>query len=341
MVMRTPVAQTLAPAPASVVQGGQPATGLYTGSPAYIDWSGLRGAFQRSTFWQRFHHKRWQYLALATDPCFVGLAIVDLGWTNTAFAYVFDRQQRKLLIDFSQDGLPGLTAQVGDRPAQGALSWFSHIGSSMRYAHLEGSHYRLQVDIRKGLQIDAVIDSAHAAPFACAIGPIGGGGCAHATVKSSALSVKGTVTAGGKAFDLAGGVASFDYSNGLLARDTQWRWASAHSPSVGFNLQQGYFEKHENVLWLDGQLIPLGNAHFAFDPDAPMQPWAIQTDDGLVDLQFHPEGARHQRKNLLVAASYYIQPIGTFSGTVRAAPGAPARAVQRLVGVTEDHRSRW
>jgi hypothetical protein len=341
MAMRTPLVPTLSQAPASVVQGGQPATGLYVGSPNHIDWSGLRGGFHRSAIWRRFHHKRWHYLALATDQCFVGLAIVDLGWTNTAFAYVFDRQQHTLLIDFSQDGLPGLTAHVGDHPAQGALSWFSHIGSTLRYQHLEGSRYRLRVAIRKGLQIDAEINSAHAAPFACAIGPIADGGCAHSTVKSSALSVTGVVTAGGKTFDLADGVASFDYSNGLLARDTAWRWASAHSPSVGFNLQQGYFGNHENALWLDGELIALGNAHFAFDPKAPLEPWAIRTDDGLLDLQFHPEGARQQSKNLLVAASYYIQPIGTFSGTVRAAPSAPARAVHALVGVTEDHRSRW
>lgn len=339
--MQTRATQTLLPAPASVVQGGSPATGLYAGSPQQIDWSGLQGAFQRSALWRRFHHKRWQYVALATDRCFVGLAIVDLGWTNTAFAYVFDRQQRTLLIDFSQDGLPGLTAKVGDCPAQGALSWFSHIGSHMRYEHLGGSRYRLQVDIRKGLQIDAAIDSAHAAPFACAIGPITGGGCAHATVKSSALSVTGSVKVGANAFDLAGGVASFDYSNGLLARDTQWAWASAHSPNVGFNLQQGYFGNHENVLWLDGVPIALGKAHFGFDPQAPLQPWTIRTDDGLLDLKFQSEGARHQSKNLLVAASYYIQPIGTFSGTVRAAPDAPERTVQALVGVTEDHRSRW
>jgi hypothetical protein len=339
--MKTHHTPPLPSAPTHVVQGGAPASGRYTGSPEHIDWSGLRGAFQRSALWRRFHHKRWHYLALATEQCFVGLAIVDLGWTNTAFAYVFDRQQKKLLIDFSQDGLPGLTATISDRPAHGASSWFSHIGSRIHYEHLHGNHYRLQVDIRQGLQINAEIDSAHAAPFLCAIGPIGDGGCAHSTVKSSALSVKGTVTAGGKTFDLTGGVASFDYSNGLLARDTQWRWASAHSPSVGFNLQHGYFGNHENALWLDGELIPLGNADFGFDPKAPLKPWTIRTDDGLLDLQFHPEGARQQSKNLLVAASYYIQPIGTFSGTVRAAPGAPPRAVQALVGVTEDHRSRW
>ena len=160
-------------------------------------------------------------------------------------------------------------------------------------------------------------------------------------MKSPAIAVSGLARAGGKTFALARGVASFDYSNGLLARNTRWRWASAHSPTVGFNLQHGYFGSQENVLWLDGVLIPLGDVHFDFDPKQPQKPWHIHTHDGLLDLWFQPEGARRQRKNLLIAASYYIQPIGTFSGTVKASANANPRRIDHLVGVTEDHQSRW
>lgn len=333
--------QTLPPAPKSVIWQGGPATGRYSGAPVQIDWSSLSGAFQRPALWRRLHHKRWHYIAIATEHCFIGLAIVDVGWTNTAFAYVFDRQQKKLLIDYSQDGVPGLTAHVSDRPTTGASSWFRHLGASIRYEYTSDSRYRLTIDIGKNLHIDAELDTSDAAPCLTAIGPIAHGGCAHATVKSSAIAVSGLARAGGKTFALTNGVASFDYSNGLLARNTQWHWASAHSPAVGFNLQHGYFGSQENVLWLDGVLIPLGNAHFDFDPKAPLKPWHIHTDDGLLDLWFQPEGARQQRKNLWVAASHYIQPIGTFSGTVKASPNAPPRQVTHLVGVTEDHQSRW
>lgn len=334
-------AEPFGAAPHSVVHDGSPATGRYCGNPPLIDWSGLQGAFQRNALWRRFHHKRWHYLGIATEHCFIGIAIVDLGWTNTAFVYLFDRDQKKLLVDYAQDGLPGLTACVTDRPVQGAASWFKHTGARLRYRQLKGSRYKLMVKVHQGLEIDAVVDLKDAAPLLTAIGPIGDGGCAHATVKSSALAIHGSAHAGGKTFKLDGGVASFDYSNGLLARDTQWRWASAHSPSVGFNLQHGYFGNHENVLWLDGKLIALGNVHFDFDPQQPMKPWHIRTDDGLLDLSFQPEGARQQRKNLIIAASYYIQPIGTFSGKVKASPRGAMHKVEHLVGVTEDHQSRW
>jgi len=327
--------------PAGVVLDGAPTTGRYAGSLSQIDWSGLSGEFRRSALWRRFHHKRWHYVGIATQECFIGVAIVDIGWTNAAFAYLFDRRQKKLLADFSQDGLPWLTARVSDRPTNGALSWFKHSGGSLRYEHIAGARYRLTVATRGGLKIDAEINQAGAPPFLSAIGPVADGGCAHSTVKSSALGVRGSAAAGDQSFVLDDGVASFDYSNGLLARDTQWRWAAAQRRDVGFNLQQGYFGNYENALWLDGALIPLGQANFEFDAQKPLSPWRVSTDDGLLDLSFQPEGARQESKNLLVAASYYIQPIGTFSGTVKASADGAPRRVEQLIGVTEDHRSRW
>ena len=95
------------------------------------------------------------------------------------------------------------------------------------------------------------------------------------------------------------------------------------------------------MLWLDEQPIALGTVQFEFDPHQPLGPWRVSTDDGMLDLVFTPEGARHANKNLGVAMSRYVQPVGVFDGWVRAAPGVSARRVHRLLGVTEDHASRW
>lgn len=108
----------LQPAPTQIVEeNGQLNFGQYLGAPSQIDWSGLRSPYRRSRFWEYFHHKHWQYVALATDEIFCGIAIVDVGWTNTAFAYAFDRRQRKMLANFSQDGLPGISAKLNTCPA--------------------------------------------------------------------------------------------------------------------------------------------------------------------------------------------------------------------------------
>lgn len=324
------------PAPDSVVTHGAPAHGRYAGCIERMDWQGL--ANHRSWLWHRLHHKRWHYVGLGHEQLFIGVAIVDLGWACSAFAYLFDRRQRRLLADWSQDGLPGLQASVSDEPLAGANAWFRGLGARLSLRHHAGD-LLLNVTTRT-LCIQAALDLRTMAPALLAIGPIDGG-LAHATQKTTALPVRGWAEAAGQRFTLEGAWAAVDASNGLLARDTAWRWASAHRPDVGFNLQQGYFGAQENVLWLDGQPVALGAAQFEFDATRPLAPWRVFTEDGLLDLVFTPEGARAAAKDLGIAASRYVQPVGTFTGTVQASPAASPRAVDGLLGVTEDHHSRW
>ena len=339
MTRTAPPHTPLPAAPARLIDAsGVVQTGRFEGLAGDIDWAHLRGPLARGAWWRHFHHKRWFYVALATDEVFCAVAMVDIGWTSTAFGYVFDRQQAKVTATFSQDGLPGLGARLADRCATGAVQGFQFAGQQIECRHAPDRHcYQLRVRSRS-LEIDA--EFGDAGPTLLAVGTVAGG-AVHATQKSSARTLHGELRLGTSRHALDGGVASFDYSNGLLARDTAWRWASAHSPDIGFNLQAGYFGAQENALWLDGQLIPLAAARFDFDPKQPLSPWRLRTEDGLLDLTFQPAGLRREDKNLLVAASRYVQPIGTFSGWVKASANAAPRPVNQLVGVTEDHQSRW
>ncbi|MET3129804.1 hypothetical protein AAKU55_000045 [Oxalobacteraceae bacterium GrIS 1.11] len=324
-------------APESILTAaGLPKFGRYAGQVERFDWQELAPPHARGRCWRRFHHKRWHYVALATPDLFCGVAIVDVGWTNTAFAYVFERRLGKIVAQFSQDGLPGLSSRMAAHA--GGASRFRFLSRRIDLQCLGQRRYRLAVR-GADFEIDAEF-GPDMTPLLLAVGPVTGGSV-HATQKSGGLPLWGAVRAAGRSHSLDGGVASFDYSNGLLARRTAWQWASAHSLELGFNLQAGYFGAHENALWLDGQLFALGAARFDFDPLKPLATWHVATDDGLLDLHFKPEGARAENKNLLIAASRYVQPIGTFSGWVRASRTAPKRIVTQLVGVTEDHVSRW
>lgn len=331
----------LPPAPTAIVDAhGHALSGRFAGAPAQLDWAGLDGVQRHGRVWNHFHHKHWHYVALVTEQLFCGVAIVDIGWTNTAFAYAFGRREGRMLAEFSQDGLPGLGAHLNDCPAHGAASRFNFFGKRIEFRHqAHDDSYRLELACGD-FTIEAQLQAHGAAPCLLALGEVAGGNV-HATVKSPGLPVAGRVRAGGRSFELAGGVASFDHSNGFLARETVWRWASAHAPGLGFNLQAGYFGDQENALWLDGQVTALGAAQFDYDAAQPTAPWHIHTTDGLLDLEFVPEGCRAADKNLLVAASRYVQPFGRFSGWVKAHAGAAPRRVDGLSGVTEDHFSRW
>ncbi len=346
--MKRDVTSMLPPTPAEIVCQGVPFYGRFAGRIDRIDWQDLRGPHERSWLWRRLHHKRWQYVGIGNDEVFIGVAIVDLGWMCTAFAYAFDRVRGELVADWRQDGLRAWQGGVSDQPVQGARAWFKGPFARLRLQHgasgedgeAAGSDL-LELSVRtRAMKVQVDLSLANAAPFLLGVGPVTGG-LAHATQKSSALPVSGWLNVRGRRFDLSDAVACLDSSNGLLARNTDWRWACAHSPQVGFNLQQGYFGANENALWLDGQLIPLAAAHFEFDPEQPMAPWRVHTEDGLLDLVFTPEGARQEDRNLWIASSQYVQPVGTFSGTVRASLHAEVRQISGLLGVTEDHRSRW
>lgn len=334
--------------PVDVVSNGAPLFGRYAGRIDRIDWRTLQGPYARSWLWRHLHHKRWQYVGIGNDEVFVGVAIVDLGWMCTAFAYAFDRVRGEMVANWRQDGLPGLQGGVSDQPVQGGQAWFKGPFARLRLQHGASDEDGeaagcdvMEVSVRtRAMKVQVDLSLAEAAPFLLGVGPVVGG-VAHATQKSSALPVSGWLNVRGRRFDLSNAVACLDSSNGLLARHTEWRWACAHSAEVGFNLQQGYFGLNENALWLDGQLIPLGAAHFEFNPKRPLGPWRITTDDGLLDLMFTPEGARQEDRHVGIASSHYVQPVGTFSGTVRALRDAAPRQVNGLLGVTEDHRSTW
>ncbi len=327
---------TLTTAPGAVVDAaGQPMLGRFAGVAERIEWDRLAPPWRRSALWRRFHHKRWHYAALACDEVFCAFAIVDLGWTCTAFAYAFERASGKLVASFSQDGLPGMGARLASHA--GGDSHFHFLGKHIDLTSEGPGAYRLRLRCGQ-FAIDARFSGA--TPQLLAVGAVDGGAL-HATQKSAGMALTGELRIGARRMTLNGGVASVDYSNGLLARETAWRWACAHSLALGFNLQDGYFGANENALWLDGRVIALGPARFEFDPRQPMAPWHVWTTDGLLDLHFSAEGMRHEDKNLLVAASHYVQPIGTFSGWVRADFDSPKVMVEKLPGVTEDHRSRW
>ena len=313
--------------------GAEVTPGSYAGVSPGIDWRAAAVARGRGRLWRRLHGKRWHYAGIFTDEVVVALAIVDLGWTSSAFAYLFDRRERRLRADLSRLGLPG-GARVAERPSPDAVTSFGR----WRIARSGPRGWRVEAHAR-GFLIDATLDEPDTAPTLCAVATIDGG-VANCTHKTLCVTARGTAAAGGASFALDGGFASLDHTHGLLARDTRWKWASATGARVGFNLVEGFNGPVENALWIDGALHSVGRAEMTFDAARPLEPWRIRTVDGAIDVTFHPEGARGEHKQLVVAMSRYVQPIGVFRGKVRA-PGSTHTMDVELAGVTEDHVARW
>jgi hypothetical protein len=326
----------LPPAPRSPTRGGEPLFGAYAGACERVSWEQLAGRFARGRLWRFAHGKRWHYVSIAGPKVIAAVAIVDVGYASNAFAYLFDREARVLAADLGRLGLPGLSAEVTDRPASGR-STFARGGASLRLER-RGAVWEVAARGPGGFALDATLDARVAPPTLCAIAEIAGG-VANCTHKTACLPVHGTAAAGGARFQLDGHTAAIDHTLGLLARDTTWRWASAAGPGLGLNLVSGFNGPVENVVWHDGRIHPVGAAEILAGAASTLGPWRVRTHDGAVDLTFHPEGERRQDQDLGIAASRYVQPFGAFEGVLRL--GGREVAVRDLPGVTEDHAARW
>lgn len=330
-------------APARLVDGeGLPQFGKFAGKVSAVDWSHLSGPYAHGAWWRRVHHKRWRHVALSTDAIFCNVSILDLGWSGAALSQVFERGSGALLASFEQEGLPGVTAQVGDQPFEGAVSHFSSGGRQVVFQHVPHSaRFRLSVhDARFELAAELDAGAGTGGPPLLAVAPILHG-AVHATQKSGGMALSGQLRLDGRVYELAGGVGWSDYANGFLARETHWQRASAHDMTLGFNLQKGYFGHSENALWLDGKLYALGNARFDYKPEQTLDAWHIYTEDGLLDLEFQPEGEYRHNHNMWLAASRYVQAAGSFIGWVRPYADGPTHDIDRLYGTAEVHFSRW
>ncbi len=334
-------ARGLPAAPANAVdERGEPRFGAFQGHLKDVSWERLAGRFGRGFLWKMLHAKRWHYVSIAGPKVALAAVVVDLGWAASAFLYVFDRETKALLYDQSFMGLQKVTHRVSTLPGEAGRTIFVGLGASLRLERPAGSPiWQLQAEGPGGLLLDASLDASSAPPTLLAIASIEGG-VANATHKTVGLPARGEVRVGGRRFDLGGHHGSLDHTMGLLARETSWRWASASSGRIGLNLVEGFNGPVENALWVDGRLYPAGAATFEFDKNDHLKPWRIRTSTGAIDLTFTPEGARREDKQLYIAQSWYVQPIGVFSGTVRP-PGGPPVQVTDLVGVTEDHVAKW
>jgi hypothetical protein len=122
-----------------------------------------------------------------------------------------------------------------------------------------------------------------------------------------------------------------DESAGRHPRELSWWWSAgvgelADGRPATWNLVDGLHdgvEESERCVWIDG--VP---AH------VPPQPFLGLA--GVGDLRFTALATRSYARNLLVIASDYEQPFGTFAGALPV--GGELRAGW---GVMERHRVRW
>ena len=293
--------------------------GLYKGSVADATFP------PRSFLEKRFSEKKWVYALVTTREVMAAFAIVDAGYLASGFCAVFDRGARRLLVD-QNPVLPSICVDVGDAPGKAKL-----FGPGVA-ASFDGESFKATWG---NASADLKFDFSRAPAPMTAVAPIEPGRFDF-TQKSVLVPVEGEIRAGNARYFAKGGFAGLDYTHGLFARQTAWRWAFGMGGRVAFNFSEGFLQgQGENVAWIDGEPRAVGPVRFEFAGSEPLSAWRIRSEDGGVDLTFRPEGYRAQTVDLKLILSKYLQPFGTFAGKVHGVD------VADLPGVTEDHIARW
>lgn len=151
------------------------------------------------------------------------------------------------------------------------------------------------------------------------------------TRKQGGLPVRGSVTVAERHHAIDG-FGVIDESAGYHARHTAWVWSTgvgtlATGEPVAWNLVDGVHdapEASERTVWVAGEPREVGPVRFRAGLE------------GIDELRFAAEASREHRENLLLLASEYEQPFGTFSGPL---PGGGELA--EGYGVMERHDVRW
>jgi hypothetical protein len=326
-------------APRNALDGlGRPNVGSYRGVVSHLDVA--RAAPSR--LYKLAHHKRWIYLAIATRDVWFGLAVVDLGYVVNTFAFAWDRARHSMLVDRSALCPPAL-GRVRDGDHGERVARFRDPRNDVRITRPAHS-MRWAIEARyPGLEIIANLEPATAAPPITAIVPIDGG-IASTTEKHALLRVSGEARVGGRRIDLDDACAGYDYTCGLLARLTEWRWGFllGHAKSgerIGLNLVEGFVGERECAAWIGDEVVGLGEGRFEFDRGHPLAPWEVRTADGAVDLAFHAGAMHAEEQNFHLVASSFFQPVGEYTGTI--VLGDKKLEVENVLGVTEDQRTLW
>lgn len=159
------------------------------------------------------------------------------------------------------------------------------------------------------------------------VSPHGG---AYIWTRKQATRVTGTAHVGDRRLTIDA-AAIVDDSAGYHARRTDWRWSAGvgttpQGTPVAWNLVTGLHDAataSERTVWMDGEPHPVGPQPFAADLSR------------VGGLEFTPEATRTHKENLLLVASDYEQPFGTFTGAL------PVAGPITGYGVMERHSVRW
>lgn len=303
---------------------------------------------RRGPLARHFAFHQFQFLGGLSETLVFGCAIIDIRLLGQAFIYFYEPLTRRL-AEFSFRTPFAIGTHFDQRPEDGSATFRSGDNHFAMTATSEPRQRQLWVRLGSGIEVDAVFDEQDPAIQPMWIStPVGSGGFVFAR-KTAGARITGTIRWEGRSIDLAeiGACGHNDWTAGYMRRETSWNWGCTagrleDGRIAGMNLSCGVNESghNENCFWIDGRLYRVGSVSFEYDRHDLMKAWHLRDSDGLVELEFTPEGSHSEKINALVVASNFHQLFGRYHGRLRSRSGEDVEFRGQL-GWAEKHYAKW
>jgi len=248
--------------------------------------------------------KRWRYVGVFCEEFMACLAFVHVGPLRQSFWALYERDSGRL------------RERTRMRPRRGEVV----LGPGHAGVHDRGVSLELELSEQAGIE---------------ALCPHGRG--MVWTRKQAGIPVHGRLALDGGPAREVRARAVVDDTAGHHARHTEWQWSAgvgegSDGRALAWNLVSGVNDPpqgSERAVWVGSDPAEAPPVSFAEDLSL------IRCEDGS-ELRFTAEAHRRRRDELVVLASDYRAPFGSFAGEL---PGH--LELERGLGVMEHHRARW
>lgn len=142
-----------------------------------------------------------------------------------------------------------------------------------------------------------------------------------------------------------------DWGRGIWTYSNTWYWSSLNAEQeghkIGFNLGYGFGDTSkasENMLFVDNKAYKLNDVIFNIPlnekgKDDYLKDWTFTSENGDINLVFHPTIDRYSNTNALIIQSKQHQVFGYFSGTIKVE--GETIVLKELLGFAEKVKNRW
>lgn len=288
-----------------------------------------------SNFRKKINFHAFQYISIVSNPYFLGIGIVDLGYIRNIFIYLF-KNEEGLLYNKTEKYLIS-NRKIFDRYTPDLYK----IETKKLKIEKSFDNKKILIELKDkkiNLSFEGYYSLDDSNPLRL-LSPAGQNGWCF-TEKSPTIKTKSISLMLDNSLIMNNPEKTsviYDWSAGYMKRYTEWYWGAFANSEYGFNGASFVNETlhNENGFWLKNSLNLLGKLNFDFEDSNPNKIWKIVDETNRVQLFFKPQKIITEKIDFLFVKTYFRQFLGEFYGE------AFGKEIKPILGITEINRALW